>query len=215
MLNFLIAFIICWSFKKLLIKNWSFDLHTRGMLEGLKKYGLPAIIATVAVTAAFCIGLAPFDNRPTVLKVAVEGIVYYIGVGIMEELYLRGLLQNFIEKCFGKRKNASLYAIMIASTLFGVGHIFGALGQPVITIICKTIWAAALGVYFGVVYIRTRNLWVPIVLHTLIDLCGIPFCFSSVGQYPAIALIVCLASYVLLGVYGIYIVVKKEKENGR
>ena len=37
MLNFLIAFMICWGFKKLLIKNWSFDLHTHETLEGLKK----------------------------------------------------------------------------------------------------------------------------------------------------------------------------------
>lgn len=122
----------------------------------------------------------------------------------MEELYLRGLLQNVIEKLFGSGKHASLYAVLITSVLFGAGHIFGALGQPPLTILCKTIWAAALGVYFGAVYVKTRNLWVPIILHTLIDLCGIPVCFTSSFEYPAIALIVSLISFVLLGVYGLY-----------
>ena len=210
MLNFIIAFAICWLCKKIFMKDWYFGLQTKGMLTGLRKYGLPAVIATIIVTLAFCIGLAPFDNKPTIWRVIVEGIVYYIGVGIMEELYLRGLLQNIIEKWFGKRKNASLYAILIASVLFGLGHIFGALGQPVATVICKTVWATVLGIYFGAVYVKTKNLWVPIILHLIVNLCGIPFCFSTSNQYPSIALAACLVSYILLGIYGVYIVREKE-----
>ena len=209
MLNFIIAFAICWLCKKIFMKDWWFGLQTKGMLIGLRKYGLPAVIATIIVTIAFCIGLTPFDNKPTIWRVVVEGIVYYIGVGIMEELYLRGLLQNLIEKWFGERKNASLYAILIASVLFGLGHIFGALGQPIATVICKTVWATALGIYFGAVYVKTKNLWVPIILHLIVNLCGIPFCFSTSNQYPSIALAACLASYILLGIYGVYIVRKK------
>ena len=147
-----------------------------------------------------------------VWRVVIEGIVYYIGVGIMEELYLRGLLQNIIAKWFGERKNAILYAILITSVLFGLGHIFGALGQPIATVIAKTVWATALGVYFGAVYAVSKNLWVPIILHLIINLCGIPFCFSTSNRYPTIALIACLVSYVLLAVYGIYIL---RKNNSR
>ena len=84
------------------------------------------------------------------------------------------------------------------------------MGQPFATVIAKTVWAAALGVYFGSVYVKSKNLWVPIILHILIDLCGIPFCFSTSNQYPTIALITCLVSYILLGIYGVYIVRKKD-----
>ncbi len=213
MLNFLLAFAICWVCRKLLMKDWQFGLQLKGTLSGLVKYGLPAVIATVAVTLAFCIGLTPFDNKPTVWRVVIEGIVYYIGVGIMEELYLRGLLQNIIVKWFGERKNATLYAILITSVLFGIGHIFGALGQPIATVIAKTVWATALGVYFGAVYAVSKNLWVPIILHLIINLCGIPFCFSTSNQYPTIALIVCLVSYILLSVYGIYILRKNSSSD--
>lgn len=210
MLNFLIAFAFCFLCKKLIIKDWDFGMQIKGTVAGVKRYGWPAIVATIVVAVAFCIGLMPFDNKPTVWRVVIEGIVYYVGVAIMEELYLRGLLQNIIEKWFGARKNASLYAILIASLLFGVGHIVGALGQPVPVIIAKTVWATALGVYFGALYVKTRNLWVPIVLHFIVDLCGIPFCFSASNQYPTIALFACLISYTLLGVYGVYIVKKKD-----
>ena len=39
-----------------------------------------------------------------------------------------------------------------------LGHIFGALGQPIVTVIAKTVWATALGVYFGAVYKYRRFL---------------------------------------------------------
>lgn len=210
MLNFLIAFAICRLSKRLFIKEWRFGLQLTGLTEGLKKYGLPAIIATVIVTIAFCIGLTPFDNKPTIWRVVIEGVVYYIGVAVMEELYLRGLLQNIIGKWFKERKNAALYSVLIASALFGAGHIFGALGQPVVTIAAKVVWATALGVYLGAVYVKTQNLWVPIILHFIVDLCGIPFCFSTSDRYPATALVACLISYILLGIYGVYIVRKRE-----
>lgn len=209
MLNFILAFAICWLCKNFLIKDWWFGLQFKGIISGLKNYGLPAVIATAIVTIAFCIGLAPFDNKPTIWRVVVEGIVYYIGVGIMEELYLRGLLQNIIKKWFGERKNATLYAILITSVLFGLGHVFGALGQPILTVMAKVVWATALGVYLGAVYVASKNLCVPIILHFIINLCGIPFCFSTSNQYPTIALITCLVSYVLLAIYGVYTIRKK------
>ena len=210
MINFIIAFALCFVCRKTVIKEWNFGLKLQNIRSGLKKYGISAVVATLIVGVSFCIGLTPFNNRPTLWRVVVEGIVYYIGVAIMEELYLRGLLQNIIEKWFGKRNNAASYAIIISSVLFGFGHIFGALGQPVITIICKAIWATALGVYFGAVYVKTRNLWIPIVLHFIVDLCGIPFCFSTGNQYPIIALVTCLTVYLLLGIYGICIIRNKD-----
>lgn len=107
MLNFLLAFAICWVCRRFLMKDWQFGLQLKGVLSGLIKYGLPAVIATVAVTFAFCIGLMPFDNKPTIWRVVIEGIVYYIGVGIMEELYLRGLLRILLQSGSGKEKTQS------------------------------------------------------------------------------------------------------------
>lgn len=48
----------------------------------------------------------PFDSHPSVAKVLVEGVIYYIGVATIEELYVRGFLLNFIEKICAKRKKA-------------------------------------------------------------------------------------------------------------
>lgn len=53
-------------------------------------------------------GLSPFGCQPSIQKVFIEGVVYYIGVAIIEELYVRGLLLNLIEKMLAKSKNSAL-----------------------------------------------------------------------------------------------------------
>lgn len=203
MANFLLAGALCWLWRRTLGRQWRFGMQLQGVAGALRRHGLPALAATGITAIAFCIGLSPFDNRPTAWRVLVEGFVYYVGVGIIEELYLRGLLQNVLERWLGRRKHAALYAVLITSLLFGLGHIPGSLGQPVLTVVCKTAWAAALGIYFGAVYIRTRNLAAVMLLHALIDFCGVPFCFSTGNQYPPIALAACVVCFGLLGVYGL------------
>jgi membrane protease YdiL (CAAX protease family) len=111
---------------------------------------------------------------------------------------------------FFKSKNAALWAILITSILFGLGHIASAPGQPIGVIIAKVVWATALGVYFGSAYVRTRNLWVPIILHALLNFAGVPFCFTQVVTYPMIGVIVCLITYLLLAAFGLYTLTKTD-----
>ncbi len=57
----------------------------------------------------------------------------------MEELYVRGLLLNLVENMFIKNKNKTMMAIISSSVIFGLGHIFDVLGQPILIIITKVI----------------------------------------------------------------------------
>lgn len=212
MVNFLLAGVLCRLWRCTLGREWQFGLQRDGTAEALRRHGPVALAATGLVAIAFCLGLAPFDNRPTFWRVLVEGFVYYIGVGVVEELYLRGLLQNVLERCFSNRKHPALYAVLVTSVLFGLGHIVGCIGQPLLTGACKILWAAALGVYFGAVYVRTRNLAAVMVLHAVIDFCGVPFCFSTSNQYPPIALAACVVCFGLLGVYGLMLLMKKPQQ---
>lgn len=201
MANFVLTAIVFFVAWKVLYPDWQFGLGMKGLSLGLKRYGISGLVLFLISSAAFMVGLMPFDNHPTVLKVIIEGFVYYIGVAFIEELYIRGLLQNIIEKLLYKKENASVYAIMIASVIFGIGHIFGTLGSSLLTIICKVVWTIALGLYLGAVYKKTGNLWVPIILHTIIDFCAWPFCFSTIPPYPQVSLWILLGTYIGVGVY--------------
>lgn len=176
----------------------------------LKKYSLIGIIVGIITGIAFCIGLIPFDAKPSIWKVLIEGVIYYIGLAIIEELYVRGLLLNLIERLYYKNKDRTIIAIIISSIVFGLGHIFGVLGQPLIVIITKVIWTISMGIYFGTIYKKTNNLCLPIILHYIINICALPYCFTTLKGYADISLYIILPTYLFLGTYSIYIM-KKEK----
>ncbi len=205
MFNFIIIGLIAFLTLKYLCPNWKLELNKNGLKNGLKKYGIAGIVVGAISGIAFYIGLKPFDYNPTIWKVLIEGIIYYIGVAIVEELYVRGLLLNLIEKLCHKKKNNTSIAIILSSVIFGLGHIFGVLGQPILIIITKVVWTIAMGMYFGAIYKKTNNLWLPIILHFIINVCALPYCFTTVTTYPKISLYIILPTYLLLGIYSLFI----------
>ncbi len=206
MLNFLVIGIVAWFTLKYLCPSWELGLHTHGLKAGCKKYGIVGIIVGMISGIAFYIGLRPFDAKPTIWKVLVEGIIYYFGVAFVEELYVRGLLLNLVEKLFTKNKNKTAIAIILSSVIFGLGHIFGALGQPFLVIMAKTIWTISMGLYFGAIYKKTNNLWLPIILHFVIDICALPYCFTTMQGYSTVSLYIILPTYILLGIYSLHMI---------
>lgn len=195
--------------------NWQLRLTREGFGAGMNKYGLSGLLIFAVSSIAFVVGLLPFDNEPTVFKVIIEGFVYYIGVAFIEELYIRGLLLNIIEKLFSRSRKATFYAVVISSVIFGIGHMFGALGSSPLTIICKVVWTIGLGIYLGAIYKKMNNLWVPIILHAVIDFCAWPFCYSTTPPYPEVSLWILLITYIAVGGYGFYIMLSKSKEKKR
>lgn len=210
MFNFILIGIIAFLTLKYLCPNWNIELNKNNIKEGLKKYGIVGIIVGIITGIAFYIGLKPFNYNPTIWKVLIEGIIYYIGVAIVEELYVRGLLLNLIEKLCYKKKNNTMIAIILSSVIFGLGHIIGVLGQPILIIITKVIWTIAMGMYFGTIYKKTNNLWLPIILHFIINVCALPYCFTTIITYPNISLYIILPTYLLLGIYSVFIM-KSER----
>lgn len=209
MFNFIISIIALLTLKYL-CPNWKLGLTAKGIGTGLKRYGTTGIIVGAISGIAFYIGLQPFDYSPTIWKVLIEGVIYYLGVAFVEELYIRGLLLNLIEKIFTKSKSKTIIAIIASSVIFGLGHIFGILGQPILVIITKVIWTIAMGIYFGAVYKKTNNLWVPIILHFIIDVCALPYCFTTIQGYSNISLYIILPTYIVLGIYSLYILKRED-----
>ncbi len=201
MLNFTLIVTVAFLTLKFLCPDWKIGLNGHGLVTGLKKYGTIGILVGIISFIAFYIGLCPFDHKPTVWKVLVEGIIYYFGVAFVEELYIRGLLLNLAERLFEKCGNKTVKAIILSSVIFGLGHIFGALGQPPLVIISKVIWTVSMGLYFGTIYKKTNNLWLPIILHFFIDICALPYCFTTAQGYSDVSLYIILPAYMILGIY--------------
>lgn len=209
MINFLIIGIIVYMYLKKLCPNWKLGLGKTGFAVGFKKYGVIGVVIAIVGFVAFYVGLMPFDSQPSVVKMLVEGVIYYVGVAIIEELYVRGLLLNLIEKIFSKSKNKMVISVVLSSAIFGLGHIFGTLGQPLFVIVSKVVWTIGMGIFLGMVYKKTTNLWLPILIHFLINVCALPYCFSSINGYADMTLYIVVPAYIILGIYSL-IELKKE-----
>ncbi len=203
MINFIMIGIAAFLFLRKLCPEWELGFRKAGLADGLKKYGFIGAAVAGMGFIAFYVGLSPFDRQPSFAKVLVEGVIYYIGVAIVEELYVRGLLLNLIEKVFAKSKNSTLTAVVLSSVIFGVGHIFGMLGQPLPAIVSKVVWTIGMGMFFGMIYKRTNNLWLPVIIHFLINVCALPYCFSSISGYADVTLYMIVPVYIILGIYSV------------
>ena len=201
MINFIIIGILAIVVLKLFKITYDFGFSASGLREGLKRYAIPGIVAGVLTFVAFLIGLFPFDYRPTIWKILIEGVLYYIGVGIVEEFYVRGLFLNIVEAFVDRKDNKTEIAIIVSSVVFGLGHIPGMLGMGIGVIVFKVISTIGMGFYFGTIYKKTGNLWVPIIMHSFIDICALPYCFTQNMRYEMISLIILVITYVALALY--------------
>ena len=209
MINFLVIGAVACLVLRTLCPNWKLGLGKEGLADGFKKYGMIGIAVAAVGLIAFYLGLSPFDRQPSVAKVLVEGVVYYIGVAMIEEFYVRGLLLNLIEKLFVKNKNSTLIAVLLSAAIFGAGHLFGVLGQPPLVMVSKVVWTVGMGIFFGMIYKKTGNLWPPIIFHFLINVCALPYCFSSRNGYADLTLYIIVPTYIILGIYSFMELKKK------
>lgn len=214
MINFIIIGILAIVVLKLFKVTYNFGFSASGLREGLKRYAIPGIVAGALSFVAFFIGLFPFDYRPTIWKILIEGVLYYIGVGIVEEFYVRGLFLNIVEAFADRKDNKTEIAIIVSSVVFGLGHIPGMLGMGIGVILFKVISTIGMGFYFGTIYKKTGNLWVPIIMHSFIDICALPYCFTKNMRYETVSLIILVITYVALAIYCISLLLnRKVKHN--
>ena len=183
--------------------------------SGFRSFGLPIFILTVGSALAFSFGLIGYYNyTPSDEKIIVEGLIYYNVFGIIEELYIRALLLNVIERLAYKTKYSTLIAIIISSALFGLGHIFGMIGQNALTIIYRIIWTISLGIIFGVIYKKSNNLWLVVIAHILVDFCSVSFCFVSPAIFTIPTVISVAVLYLVIALFLLwkYYLRKPKKE---
>ncbi len=133
-------------------KNWLKDLSI-GLIIG-------AIALFLAVLIAFSFGGMRLEFNAsagvaTILQtLAIAFAIFFIGAAA-EEAYFRGyILQTF------SRAELAWLAIAFTSAFFSFAHFL----NPNISGIAKFNTALA-GVWFGIAYLKTRNLWLPFGIH--------------------------------------------------
>ena len=209
-INFLIIGVVAVAAIKIFDISYKFGFTFNGLSTGFKKYGVAGLLACVLSFVAFFVGLFPFDYTPSIYKILIEGVIYYIGVAFVEEFFVRGLFLNLIENFAQKSQNKTEIAIITSALVFGLGHVPGTISLGLGVAIFKFVMTTGMGLYFGAIYKKTHNLLFSIILHFLIDICALPYCFTQHMRYENISIVILTITYIALGVY-VGVLIRLEK----
>ncbi|MBI4761779.1 MAG: CPBP family intramembrane glutamic endopeptidase [Chloroflexota bacterium] len=121
------------------------------------------------------LGVDPQGARILELFSALESPIWFLLVGVIfapmvEELFFRGFLFQGFRQRYGWVKGA-----LLSSLIFGAAHLDPAAFLP----------TAALGFLLAYMYHRTNSVWVPILLHVLVNAFGLCAAYAAT-QLPGV-----------------------------
>jgi membrane protease YdiL (CAAX protease family) len=107
---------------------------------------------------------------PNILHISIL-IIHTLCIGIFEETLIRGLTLKLLLKKWGNSKKGIIIACVVSSVFFGVAHVTNLMiGDSLLEVVGRIFSTTTLGLYFAALYLRTRTLWIPILVHMLVNL---------------------------------------------
>lgn len=179
--------------------NYIFKERSKGILKGLFTGGFLVVLSLFVILG----GLINVLNTKKVLQLLpltqiIIFIITMIAVGIAEEFVFRGIILNlFIDK-FDKSKKGIYISIALSSIIFGAVHVTNVFsGISIKSALIQAAIVSMLGALFAAIYLRSRNIWVVVIIHAFNDfsvligsgLFGIGSIVSVVNSYDYVKLI--------------------------
>jgi membrane protease YdiL (CAAX protease family) len=133
-----------------------------------------AVLAAAIIALSLALGFVRWDPKaPAWFPLWALSLLCF--TVLPEEALFRGVVQTSLERRLGGARRATIVAVTIAATLFGLAH---AGGGPTYVVL-----ATVAGAGYGWIYAATRSLGAAILAHFGVD--AIHFLFFT---YPALAL---------------------------
>lgn len=131
------------------------------------KLCLPILVLSVIIALANATELIGTDVNVNNL---ISLIIYVVLIGLFEEIFFRGIIENELLEKYSSNKKEILISIIISGIVFGAVHLTNLLaGQDLLTTMMQFVQTTAIGILFGTVYYKTRNIWAMIFLHSFYD----------------------------------------------
>lgn len=161
-------------------------LRSIGLSKAKLRQGLGAAFLLGCLLIMFDLGLQVLfaDKSPfaqliylartgkIVLALPLSFLVMFFTAGFTEEVFFRGILQTHLATRF----KSDWLAITATSVMFGLYHIPYLLmqgfsdGGVLLSIFGRVVDPALAGLLFGYAYNRYRNLMVPIIMHSMVNM---------------------------------------------
>ena len=144
-----------------------FTLQGRGLFKGLFTFGLVGLICAVA---AFIFSYDKPDITPSASTV-IGFIFYNLAIAFSEEFLFRGVIFTQMLESWKNKRGVVWTAIIVSSVIFGLRHFLNLITAPnvIITTVGQVLFTFMAGFYLCAVYLRTRNLWICVIIHFFED----------------------------------------------
>lgn len=204
--NFMVALIGIFILRKIGKINILKD-KGKGFWRGILTVSIPSVFLTFAIFRAI-MGAAGSQS----LEVIVSMIFMCFSVGVLEEIYFRGIIFNVIDDYFGHRNECEVWkTVVLSGFLFGFAHLVISEGMSGFVLsLSQSIVCIGFGILFGAAYMRSRNIYSLMFFHALWDIFGISQAFTadnnSVASGPSqdfdwISTIIQLIVYILIAMF--------------
>lgn len=166
------------------------------------------VLANFPFSALIC-GNATIDRADLIWLF----ILKCLAISLMEEMLFRGLLQSVIYESFEKNKYKNLITVAVTSAIFGGIHLFNLFaGAGVGATFLQVGYSFLIGAMLSAVLIKTKNIWLCVLLHAVFDIGGLivtdlgsgPFQDTCFWVLTAVCGVICLA-------YILYFLLKNQK----
>lgn len=159
--------------------NWKLVLTARNLSTFLVLSLLVVLLNYFGGSGARPIREGLYSGTQLLIAVPLLFLWLFIEVGLVEEFFFRGMLQNRLAVFL----KSDMGAVCVTSLIFGIVHAPGmyfrgagvieGLGDSpsILTVIsyCIAIQSVA-GFFLGIIWSRTRNLWLVMAIHAMVDL---------------------------------------------
>lgn len=177
-----------------------------GFKGGLPKLGillaLPALIVPVWNLLQIKLYDAPLVAGTTAV---IAAIFHGIGPGVSEEVFCRGFTVSNLMRIWKDKPNRIFLSVLVSGAAFGLLHAVNVIvtGDTFAAII-QVIYTAAIGIFYGAVFIRSRNVWGVILMHTLTDISAFIAVFD--GNVSGMDIVFCVVGSLIFIALALYLI---------
>lgn len=144
----------------------------KGFCKGLL-YGSPFLVIGLGSVLVSNLGVDFSTLKHIGIVNSVLFTVNMLFVGMNEEIWMRGLILNALIRKYGESYKGIWKSLLISALIFGAIHIPNLFFMNPLTLLVQVVNAAAGGILFGAIYIKSRNLWAGITIHAIVDWCSL------------------------------------------
>jgi membrane protease YdiL (CAAX protease family) len=164
---------------------------------------IPAIVISIHnfPISAWIFGRVSLDLLPISL---ILFLIECFSISLFEEIVFRGILLGILLIHFKTYQFGVLKSIILSSTIFGLTHLFNIFsGMSLTDVLLQVLYTTLISIVWAIIYIRTKNIWIIILLHTLFNFFGyVVIEFGSVqNRYDIYTIISTLIIIILSGLF--------------